>query len=91
MVRRLKAIRLWIMAVWHVVLLRFRSKLSGMDFRRYMLSLVFPPIVLELAELLEFVQGIVRRCLRFSPLPDDRLLLFALQNLKGSNSHYAKV
>ncbi|EDP74851.1 hypothetical protein [Hydrogenivirga sp. 128-5-R1-1] len=70
MVRKLRAIRLWIIAVWYVVLLRLRSKLSGIDFRKYLLSLVFPPVVLGLAEPVEFVQDIVRRCLRFSPFPD---------------------
>ena len=91
MVRRLRAIRLWVMTVWHVVLLRFRSKLSGIDFGKYLMSLVFPSIVLELIELLEIVQGVVRRCLRFSPFPNDRLVLFVLQNLIGSVSYYAKL
>ena len=61
MVRKLRAIRLWVMAVWHVVLLRFMSKLSGIDFRKYLLALIFPPIVLELIELLEFVQYVAGR------------------------------
>ena len=60
MVRKLRAIRLWIMAVWHVVLLKLRSKLEGIDFRLYMLSFVFPPVMLELIELLGSVQYIVR-------------------------------
>ncbi len=42
MVRKLKAIRLWIMA-------------------KYLLALIFPPIVLELIELLEFVQDVAGR------------------------------
>ncbi len=67
MVRRLRAIRLWIIAVRHVVLLRLSSKLSGIGFRKYLLPFVFPPVVLELIKLLEFVQGIAGRCLRFSP------------------------
>ncbi len=91
MVRKLKAIRLWIMAVWHVVLLRLRSKLEGIDFRKYLLSLVFPSIVLELAKLVESVQDIVRRCLRFSPFPNDRLILLVLQDLIGGASCCAKV
>ena len=91
MVRKLRAVRLWIMAVWHVVLLKLRSKLNGVDFRRYLLSLVFPPIVLELIEVLEFVQDIAGRSLRFSPFPDDRLVLFLLQNLIGGRSCCAKV
>ena len=65
MVRLLRAIRLWIMAVWHVVLLKLRSKLNGIDFRKYMLSLVFPKIVVELIEVVEFIQEVLRRCLRF--------------------------
>ncbi|WP_157560415.1 hypothetical protein [Hydrogenivirga sp. 128-5-R1-1] len=91
MVRRLRAIRLWIMAVWHVVLLKLRSKLNGVDFRGYLLSLVFPPIVLELIEVLEFVQDIAGRSLRFAPFPDDRLVLFLLRNLIGGGSCCAKV
>ncbi len=91
MVRKLRAIKLWIMAVWHVVLLKLRSKLNGVDFRRYLLSLVFPPIVLELIEVLEFVQNIARRSLRFAPFHDDRLVLLALQNLIVGGSCCAKV
>ncbi len=81
MVRKLRAIRLWIMAVWHVALLRLVSRLEGFDFRRYLLSLLFPPFVLLLIDFLEFVEALVGRCLRFSPFPDDRLVLFLLQNL----------
>ena len=91
MVRKLKAIRLWIMAVWHVVLLRFRSKLSGIDFRKYLLALIFPPVVLELIELLEFVQDVAGRCLRYSPFPDNRLVSLILKDLIGGGSCYAKV
>ena len=91
MVSKLRAIRLWIMAVWHVVLLKLRSKLNGVDFRRYLLSLVFPPIVLELIEVLEFVQNIARQSLRFAPFHDDRLVLLALQNLIVGGSCCAKV
>ncbi len=91
MVRKLRAIRLWIMAVWHVVLLRFRSKLEGIDFRKYLLSLVFPPIVVELIEVVEFVQDVAGQCLRYSPFPDNRLVLFLLRNLIGGGSCYAKV
>ena len=79
-------VRVWITAVWHIVPLRFGSKLSGIDFRKYLLSLVFLPIVLELIDLLEFVQDVARRCLRFSPFPDDRLILSLLQNLIGGGS-----
>jgi len=91
MVRRVSAVKLWVMVVWHVVLLKLRSELHGIDFRRYLLSLVFLPIVLELIELVEFIQGVVRRCLRFSPFPDDRLVLLMLQNLIGGGSCHAKV
>jgi len=91
MVRRLKAIELWVMAVWHVALLRLVSRLGGFDFRRYLLSLVFPPSMLLLIDLLEFVKVLVRRCLRFSPFPDDRLVLFLFRNLIGGDSCYAKV
>jgi len=91
MVRRLRAVVAWIMAVWHVVLLKLRSKLWGIDFRKYLLSLVFPPIVLELIGLVKSVRDIARQCLRFSPFPDDRLILLMLQNLIGGDSCYAKV
>jgi len=91
MVRKLRAIRLWIMAVWHVALLKLVSRLEGFDFKRYLLSLVFPPFVLLLIDLLGFVEVLVGRCLRFSPFPDDRLVLFLLRNLIGGGSCYAKV
>lgn len=91
MVRKLRAIRLWIMAVWHVALLRLISRLEGFDFKRYLLSLVFPPFVLLLIDLLRFVEMLVGRCLRFSPFPDDKLVLFLLRNLIGGGSCRAKV
>ena len=91
MVRRLRAIRLWIMAVWHVVLLKVFSRRHDFDFRRFLESLVFPDLVLALQELLELVKLALRRCLRFSPFPDDRLVLLTLQNLIGGGSCCAKV
>ena len=72
------------------MLLKLRSKLEGIDVRLYMLSFVFPPVMLELIELLESAQDIVRRCLRFSPFPDDRLVLLLLRNLIGDSSCCAK-
>ncbi|EDP74698.1 transposase [Hydrogenivirga sp. 128-5-R1-1] len=91
MVRKLRAIRLWIMAVWHVVLLKLRSKLNEIGFRKYMLSLAFPPIVVELVEVVEFIQEVLRRCLKFFPFPDDRLFLLMFQNLTGGHSCCEKV
>jgi len=44
------------MAVWYVVLLRLRSKLNGIDFRKYLLSLVFPPIDLSLLNYLSLLK-----------------------------------
>ena len=67
------------------------SKLSGIDFRKYLLALIFPPIVLELIELLEFVQDVAGRCLRFSPFPDNRLVSLILKDLIGGGSCCAKV
>ena len=81
MVRKLKAIRLWIMAVWHVALIRLRSILDGIDFTR----------LLALLEFVEFMKPLIRRCLRFSPFPDDKLVLFLLRNLIGGDSCCAKV
>ena len=78
-IKVLRAIRLWIMAVWHVVLLKLGSKLEGIDFRRFLESLVFP------------VKLALRRCLRFSPFPDDRLILLMLQDLIGGGSCFVKV
>ena len=91
MVRKLRAIRLWVMAVWHVVLLRLRSKLEGIDFRRSLESLVFTELVLALEELLELVKLALRRSLRFSSFPDDRLVLLTLRDLIGGRSSHAKV
>ena len=91
MVRKLRAIRLWIMAVWHIMLLKLRCKLDGIDFRRFLESLVFPDFVLALEELLELVKLAVRRSLRYSSFPDDRLVLLLLQNLIGGGSRHAKV
>lgn len=91
MVRKLKAIRLWVMAVWHVVLMKLRSKLEGIDFRRFLESLVFPELVLALEELLELVKLALRRGLRFSPFPDNRLVLLMLRDLTGGRSCHAKV
>ena len=79
------------MAVWHVALIRLISRLEGFDFKRCLLSLVFPPFVLLLIDLLGFVELFVGRCLMFSPFPDDRLVLFLLQNLIGGDSCCAKV
>jgi len=60
--------------------------LKGLDFRRFLESLVFPTLVLALHELLEFVRDVLRRCLRFSPFPDDKLVLLLLQNFIGGGS-----
>ena len=91
MVRRLRAIELWIKAVWHVSLLRLVSRLGGFDFKEYLLSLVYPSSVVAIARLLEFAKGVAGRCLRFSPFPDDRLLGLVFQDLIGSDSCRAKV
>jgi len=91
MVRRLKAIRLWVLAVWHVRLIKLKTELSGMDFRRFLLSLVMPEVYLLALDLLEFLELLIRRSLRFSPFPDDRLILFLLNNLIGGYSCSAKV
>ncbi len=91
MVSKLRAVKLWVIAVWHVVLFRFRSKLSGIDFGKYLLSLVFSLVVLELVELVGFVRGVAGRYLRFSPSPNDRFALFLLKNFIGGSSRHAKV
>jgi len=91
MVRKLRAIRLWIMAVWHVRLIKLKTELSGMDFRRFLLSLVMPDVYLLALDLLEFLELLIRRSLRFSPFPDDRLVLLLLQNFIGGCSCPAKV
>ncbi len=49
MVRRLRAIELWIKAVWHVTLLRLVSRLEGFNFKELLLSLVYPPSVVAIA------------------------------------------
>ncbi len=90
-IRKLRAIRLWIMAVWHVVLLKLRSKLERIDFRQFLESLVLPELVLALEELLELVKLALRRSLRYSPFPDDRFVFFLLRNLIGGGSRHAKV
>ena len=81
MVRKLRAIRLWIMAIWHVALIRLRSILDGIDFVR----------LLALLEFVESMKSLIRRCLRFSPFPDDKLVLFLLRNLIEGDSCCAKV
>jgi hypothetical protein len=91
MVRKLKAIRLWVMAVWHVALLRLRVGLGGLDFKRFLLSFIVPDLYLELLNLVEVFGFVMRRCLRFSPFPDDRLVLFLFRDLIGGGSCWAKV
>jgi len=91
MVRKLRAIRLWIMAVWHVALIKLRSILDGIDFVRLLRSFIFPDIFIALLEFVEFMKSLIRRCLRFSPFPDDKLVLFLLQDLIGGDSCCAKV
>ena len=73
MVRKLRAIRLWIMAVWP----KLKFKLKGIDFRKYLMSLVFPPIVLELIPDCRLVLLILRRWLMLC----KSLVLLNLQNI----------
>jgi len=79
------------MAVWHVALIRLKCDIDGIDFVRFLHSLIVPDIYLQLLEFTEFIMSLIRRCLRFSPFPDDRLILFFLQNLIGGRSCHAKV
>jgi len=91
MVRRLKAIKLWIMAVWHVRLIKLKAKLNGIDFKKFLLSFVMPNAYLLILDLLKFLELLIRRSLRFSPFPDDKLILFLLQDFIKNHSPFAKV
>ena len=81
MVRKLRAIRLWILAVWHVALIKLKCKIENINFVRFLHSLTVSDIYLRIVEFTELFMFLILRCIRFSPFPDDRLVYFLLQNL----------
>jgi len=91
MVRKLRAIRLWILTVWHVALIKLKCRVDGINFVRFLHSFVVPDIYLRMVEFIELFMSLIRRFIRFSSFPDDRLVYFLLQNLIVPYSAHAKL
>ncbi|RTZ59339.1 MAG: hypothetical protein DSZ31_04165, partial [Gammaproteobacteria bacterium] len=69
--------------------------LNGIDFKKFLLSFVMPNAYLLILDLLKFLELLIRRSLRFSPFPDDKLILLLLQDFLQdfikNHSPFAKV